>query len=80
MGRPGFDEPGRSRREGEIYSAPEVLETTKRYNENDGVRKRVHELAFGIVICFDHGSRYRDDLRCDALDPGSNPALGKNQC
>ena len=31
---------------------PEVLETTNRYNENDGVSKRVHELAFGIVICF----------------------------
>ena len=37
---------------GEIYSAPEVLETTNRYNKNDGVSKRVHELAFGIVNCF----------------------------
>ena len=37
---------------GQIYSAPEVLQTTNRYNENDGVSKRVHELAFGIVICF----------------------------
>ena len=27
---------------GQIYSAPEVLETTNRYNENDGVSKRVH--------------------------------------
>ena len=43
---------GRSRRKGEIYSAPKVLETTNRYNENDGVSKRVQELAFGIVICF----------------------------
>ena len=33
-------------------NAPEVLEITNRYNENDGVSKRVHELAFGIVICF----------------------------
>ena len=31
----------------QIYSAPEVLETTNRYNENDGVSKRVHEPAFG---------------------------------
>ena len=35
---------------GQTYSAPEVLETTNRYYENDGVSKRVHELAFGIVI------------------------------
>ena len=27
-----------SRRKGQIYSAPEVLETTNRYKENDGVR------------------------------------------
>ena len=32
--------------------AREVLELTNRYNENDGVSKRVHGLAFGIVICF----------------------------
>ena len=31
---------------GQIYSAPEVLETTSRYNENDGVSKREHEPAF----------------------------------
>ena len=31
---------------------PEVLERTNRYNENDGVSKRVHELAFGFVNCF----------------------------
>ena len=49
LGRPGFGEPGRSRRKGQIYSAPEVLETTNRYNENDGVSKRVLELAFRIV-------------------------------
>ena len=55
LGRPGFDEPGRSRRKGQIYSARKVLETTNRYNENDGVSKRVHELAFGIVICFGSG-------------------------
>ena len=40
---------------GEIYSAPEleVLETTNRYNENDGVTRSKPEepLAFGIVIC-----------------------------
>ena len=35
------------------YSAPEVLEITNLNNENDGVSKRVHELAFGIVICFE---------------------------
>ena len=40
---------------GQIYCAPEVLQITNRYNENDGVSKRVHELAFGIVICFGHG-------------------------
>ena len=52
LGRPDFGWPGRSRRRGKVYSAPEVLETTNRYNENDGVSKRVHrdELAFGI--CF----------------------------
>ena len=49
MGRPGFGEPDQSRRKGQI-SAREVLETTNRYIENDGVSKRVHEL--GIVICF----------------------------
>ena len=37
---------------GQIYCAPEVLEITNQYNENDGVSKRVHELAFGIVIYF----------------------------
>ena len=37
---------------GQIYSAPEVLERTNRYNENDGVSKRVQELAYGIVTCF----------------------------
>ena len=40
---------------GQIYCAPEVLQITNRYNENDGVSKRVHELAFGIVICFGLG-------------------------
>ena len=33
----------------QIYCAPEVLEIINRYNENDGVSKRVHELAYGIV-------------------------------
>ena len=42
---------------GQIYCAPEVLQITNRYNENDGVSKRVHELAFGIVICFGHWLR-----------------------
>ena len=37
---------------GQIYCAPEVLQITNRYDENDGVSLRVHELAFGIVICF----------------------------
>ena len=37
---------------GQIYSAPEVLETTNQYNENDGVSKLVHEQALGFVICF----------------------------
>ena len=52
---------GRSRK-GEIYSAPEALETTNRYNENDGVSTRhgVQELAFGIVICFGHQLPGRD--------------------
>ena len=27
-------------------------QSENRYNENDGVSKRVDELAFGIVICF----------------------------
>ena len=31
------------------YGNPEVLEITNRYNENDGVSKRVHER---FVICF----------------------------
>ena len=35
-----------------MYSAPEDLVTTNGYNENDGASKRVHELAFGVVICF----------------------------
>ena len=53
LARPGLGWPGRSRRKGEIYSAPEDLETTNRYNDgNDCVSKRVHELAFVIVICF----------------------------
>ena len=51
--------PGRSRRKGEIYSGPEVLETTNRYNENDGASKRVHELSFGIVIRVGFGDRLR---------------------
>ena len=34
----------------QIYTAPEVLETTKRYNENDGVSKRVHELASSALV------------------------------
>ena len=41
---------------GQIHCAPEVLEIINRYNENDhGVSKRVHELAFGFVtvICFE---------------------------
>ena len=38
---------------GQIYCAPEVLQITNRYNESDGVSKRVHELVFGIVICFE---------------------------
>ena len=38
----------RSRRMGEIYSAPEleVLETTNRYNENDGVTRSKRELRY----------------------------------
>ena len=32
---------------GQIYCAPEVLEITNRYNENDGVSIPVRELAFG---------------------------------
>ena len=57
LARPGFGPAwlwlaGPFESKGEIYSAPEGLETTNRYNENDGVSKRVHELAFGTVICF----------------------------
>ena len=33
---------------GQIYCAPEVLEITNQYHENDGVSKRV----LSIVICF----------------------------
>ena len=37
---------------GANITRPRDQETTSRYNENDGVSKRVHELAFGDVICF----------------------------
>ena len=58
LGRPGFGEPGRSRKKdipgrSRKKDIPKFqrLVTTNRYNaENDGVSKRVHELAFGIVI------------------------------
>ena len=45
LGWPSFGEPG-----GELGR----LEKTgaNRYNENDGVSALEHELAFGIVICF----------------------------
>ena len=41
-----------SRRKGQIYSAPKF--ERKQITENDGVTvsKLVHELEFGIVICF----------------------------
>ena len=61
LGRPGFGWPGRSRslERGQIYSAPEVPETTNRYNENDGVSERVHEPDFAIVIGFGSEGRVR---------------------
>ena len=37
---------------GKYNQPPRIRETANRYNEKDGVSKRVHELAFGIVICF----------------------------
>ena len=40
------------REKGKNISRPWIRETTNRYNDNDCVSKRVHELAFGIVICF----------------------------
>ena len=52
LGRPGDCSLGRSRRKGANILRPRSSEITNRYNENDGVSKRVHELAFGIVICF----------------------------
>ena len=52
LGRPGcgFGQPGRSSRKGEIYSAPEVLETTNRYNENDSVSKLVHSESSSVLV------------------------------
>ena len=42
-----------SRRKGESnITRPRDEETTNRFYENDGLSTRVHELAFGIVICF----------------------------
>ena len=58
LGRPGFGEPGRSRKKdipgrSRKKDIPKFqrLVTTNRYAENDGVSKRLHELAFCIVIC-----------------------------
>ena len=49
--------PGRLEKKGEV-TAPPHQETTNRYDENDGVSTLVHELAFGIDICFGrHGLR-----------------------
>ena len=39
-------------KKGGKYIQPPKFQRTNRCNENDGVSKRVHELAFGIVICF----------------------------
>ena len=51
LGLPVFDEPRSSRRKGQVYSARKVLETTNRYNENDGVSKRVHEpVSYSVLV------------------------------
>ena len=64
---------GRAVREerGQIYSAPEVLAKTNRYNENDDVSKRVHEPAFGIVICVGRGAK----LVTAASGPGLDSSI-----
>ena len=40
LGRLDVCLPAVREKRGQIYSAPEVLEITNRYNENDGVSKR----------------------------------------
>ena len=52
MGRPSFGE-APFEKEGANIIRPRDQETSNGNNENDGVSKRVHELAFGVVICFE---------------------------
>ena len=56
------------------YSAPEVLERTNRYNENDGVSKRVHELrlAFGHDCHLSPRRFWRRETQLAALDSKSD--------
>ena len=42
----------RHEKKGANITRPRYQETTHRYNENDDVNSLVHELAFGIDICF----------------------------
>ena len=43
---------GRLEKKGANVTRPRDQETANRYYENDGASSLVHELAFGIVICF----------------------------
>ena len=52
LSRPSFGEPGRLDNKAANITRPRGQETAYRFNENDGVSTRVHELAYGIVICF----------------------------
>ena len=52
LGRPSFGE-APFEKEGANIIRPRDQETSNGNNENDGVSKRVHELAFGVVICFE---------------------------
>ena len=54
----------RHEKKGANITRPRYQETTNRYNENDDVNSLVHELAFGIDICFDTVQLERRLLDC----------------
>ena len=54
----------RHEKKGANITRPRYQETTHRYNENDDVNSLVHELAFGIDICFDTVQLERRLLDC----------------
>ena len=58
---------------GQIYCAPEVLQITNRYNENDGISKRVHLSEAARRPGDRHGDSDPEQARASHVRPIAGP-------